>query len=208
MKKNTVFPYTYILQKEYFPAKIIWGNTVIFFKKKIDNARRQKKIEMGKIFPNFVAFSWLTISLIFIPELLGNIATISKGSIEFSRSIKKYLNKIAAQIFFLSFLVSNIWLSTFWNKYVIYNIKILPQRTDFSKIWKSVAVHCTEVWCASFFPGGFLTAIVVNPPERRLAKRTSVHWGNLIFGVIPSWLLLYEALQLWACYVLCPAVCT
>ena len=39
----------------------------------------------------------------FIPELLGNIATISKGSIKFSRSIKKYLNKIAAQIFFSFF---------------------------------------------------------------------------------------------------------
>ena len=25
------------------------------------------------------------------------------------------------------------------------------------------------------FPGGFITAIVVNPPEKRLAKRTSVH---------------------------------
>ena len=36
--------------------------------------------------------------------------------------------------------------------------------------------HCTEVPFASFFSGGFITAIVVNPPERRLAKRTSVHW--------------------------------
>ena len=26
-----------------------------------------------------------------------------------------------------------------------------------------------------FFPGGFITAIVVNPQERKLAKRTSVH---------------------------------
>ena len=29
---------------------------------------------------------------------------------------------------------------------------------------------------ASFFSGGFITAIVVNPPERKLAKRTSVRW--------------------------------
>ena len=28
---------------------------------------------------------------------------------------------------------------------------------------------------ASFLSGGFITAIVVNPPERKLAKRTSVH---------------------------------
>ena len=29
---------------------------------------------------------------------------------------------------------------------------------------------------ASFLSGGFITAIVVNPPESKLAKRTSVHW--------------------------------
>ena len=29
---------------------------------------------------------------------------------------------------------------------------------------------------SSFFSGGFITAIVVNPPERKLAKRTSVRW--------------------------------
>jgi hypothetical protein len=31
---------------------------------------------------------------------------------------------------------------------------------------------------ASFLSGGFITAIVVNPPERRLAKRTSVQWDE------------------------------
>ena len=34
--------------------------------------------------------------------------------------------------------------------------------------------QCTEVRFASFFSGGFITAIVVNPLERRLTKRTSV----------------------------------
>ena len=29
---------------------------------------------------------------------------------------------------------------------------------------------------ASFFSGGFITAIVVNPPEIKLAKRTSVEY--------------------------------
>ena len=29
---------------------------------------------------------------------------------------------------------------------------------------------------ACFFSGGFITFIVVNPPERRLTKRTSVQW--------------------------------
>ena len=34
--------------------------------------------------------------------------------------------------------------------------------------------QCTEVHFSSFFSGGFITAIIVNPPERKLAKRTSL----------------------------------
>jgi hypothetical protein len=43
-------------------------------------------------------------------------------------------------------------------------------------LWESQ--QCTEVHFASFLSGGFITAIVVNPPERRLAKRTSVQWDE------------------------------
>ena len=32
---------------------------------------------------------------------------------------------------------------------------------------------------ASFFSGGFITAIVVNPSERKLAKRTSVQCSEI-----------------------------
>ena len=39
--------------------------------------------------------------------------------------------------------------------------------------------YCTEVRFASSFSGGFITAIVVNPPERKLAKCTSVQWGEI-----------------------------
>ena len=40
---------------------------------------------------------------------------------------------------------------------------------------KSGAVDwSTEVRFASFLSGGFITAIVINPPERKLAERTSV----------------------------------
>ena len=35
--------------------------------------------------------------------------------------------------------------------------------------------HPTEVRFANFFSGGFITVIEVNPPERKLAKRTTVH---------------------------------
>ena len=38
--------------------------------------------------------------------------------------------------------------------------------------------QCTEVRFASSLSGGFITSIVVNPPERKLAKRTSVQWLN------------------------------
>jgi hypothetical protein len=31
---------------------------------------------------------------------------------------------------------------------------------------------------ASLLSGEFITATVVNPPERKLAKRTSVQWGR------------------------------
>ena len=40
---------------------------------------------------------------------------------------------------------------------------------------EDLAQHCTEVRFASFLLGEFITAIVANPPERKLTKRTSVH---------------------------------
>ena len=36
--------------------------------------------------------------------------------------------------------------------------------------------HCTEVRFARFLSGGFTTMAVINPPEREMAKLTSVHW--------------------------------
>jgi hypothetical protein len=40
----------------------------------------------------------------------------------------------------------------------------------------SFTTHCKEVRFASFLSGGFITAIVVNPPEMKLAKSICVHW--------------------------------
>ena len=40
--------------------------------------------------------------------------------------------------------------------------------------WKNYG-HCTEVRFDSFLSGGFTTMAVINPPERKLAKGTSVH---------------------------------
>ena len=44
--------------------------------------------------------------------------------------------------------------------------------------------NCTEVCFNSFFSGGFTTAIVVNPPEKKLLKHTSVNWCELDIRVI------------------------
>ena len=44
--------------------------------------------------------------------------------------------------------------------------------------------ECTEVRFASFLSCGFTTVAVINPPEKKLAKRTSMEWeGFLIFAL-------------------------
>ena len=39
--------------------------------------------------------------------------------------------------------------------------------------------HCTEVRFSSFLSGRFTTMAVMNPPEKKLKKRTSVHWFGM-----------------------------
>ena len=43
-------------------------------------------------------------------------------------------------------------------------------------------MQSTEVRFASFLSGGFITVIVVNPPESKLAKRTSVQSAAIPSG--------------------------
>ena len=48
------------------------------------------------------------------------------------------------------------------------------------KIELEFIVQCsTEVHFASFLSGELITAIVVNPPERKLTKHTSVQWYSI-----------------------------
>ena len=47
-----------------------------------------------------------------------------------------------------------------------------------------VLVQCTEVRFASFISSGFITAIVVNPPEKKLTKRTSVQCNAAHLNII------------------------
>ena len=62
-----------------------------------------------------------------------------------------------------------------WSRFNTYQVLTIKSRT----------VDCTEVRFSSLFSGGFITAIVVNPPERKLAKRTSVHC-QIFSGKAPS----------------------
>ena len=65
---------------------------------------------------------------------------------------------------------------------VIYKIPILekPNRCPLFQLFQ----QCTEVCFASFLSGGLTTVIVVNPPERKLAKRTSVQWFSDHSGIL------------------------
>ena len=51
-----------------------------------------------------------------------------------------------------------------------------PQGLGLPRFW--VSIHSTEVRFASFLSGGFTTMAVMNPPEKKLEKRTSVDWGE------------------------------
>ena len=54
-----------------------------------------------------------------------------------------------------------------------YDNSKLPRGTKsevYLKCLTLATVHCTEVRFASFFSGGFITAIVVNPPEKETGK--------------------------------------
>ena len=63
--------------------------------------------------------------------------------------------------------------------------------TVFNQSYNCQTSHYTEVRYVSFLSDGFITGIVVNPPERKLAKRTYVHylgrnWLPKPFLILPS----------------------
>jgi hypothetical protein len=46
-----------------------------------------------------------------------------------------------------------------------------------------INLQCTEVCFASFLSGGFTTMAVINPPEKKLAKHTSVQFGKILISI-------------------------
>ena len=57
------------------------------------------------------------------------------------------------------------WKITFYKKFSALRVLSTP--------------HCTDVRFASFLSGGFITMAVINPPDWKLANRTSVHCANV-----------------------------
>ena len=82
------------------------------------------------------------------------------------------------------------------NSDVQFNNSMLAKKTSFKAIHAGIIISIvdirnlllykrslfiwqhTEVCFASFLSGGFTTMAVINPQERKLAKRTSVEWGG------------------------------
>ena len=61
----------------------------------------------------------------------------------------------------------------FHSYFIISTLAYLILKSTLAK--KKHFPHCTRVRFASFQSGGFITVTIVNPPKRKLAKRTSVH---------------------------------
>ena len=53
--------------------------------------------------------------------------------------------------------------------------------------------QCTEMHFVNFFSSGFITAIIVNPPERKLAKCTSVQW--VLYNLFCYHLLILDRIE-------------
>jgi hypothetical protein len=58
-----------------------------------------------------------------------------------------------------------------WQENVIFNKKNKNESTTIS----IPSLHSTEVSFASFLSSGFTNLAVINPPENKLEKRTSLH---------------------------------
>ena len=76
----------------------------------------------------------------------------------------------------------------------LYFLKCWPMHVDFLDNFSeryesksnSIFDQCTEVRFASFLSCDFTTMAVIDPPERKLAKRTSVHWSKVFIIVLFS----------------------
>ena len=92
--------------------------------------------------------------------------------------------KLIKELGFISFLhiqrgglgTSTLFLASYNFRFNWCLFRTMESNTDLK--CQTLPLYCREVRFASFLSGGFITAIVVNPLERKLAKRTSVYWSE------------------------------
>ena len=61
-----------------------------------------------------------------------------------------------------------------------YVLRLVWFRNRFNLVWRKLAAQQEDRRFVSFLSSGFITAVVVNHPERKLAKHTSVQWLKYI----------------------------
>ena len=69
------------------------------------------------------------------------------------------------------------------NNFCVFVCPQYKKKTVSSYHFLSALLNCTEVRFASFFSGGFTTMAVINQPEKKMVKRTSVNWFKLVYGL-------------------------
>ena len=78
------------------------------------------------------------------------------------------------------FLSSKTWFFILFIRYRVYHIEMDETKwlwgIEGPIILLNYGAQCTEVRFASFLSGGFITMVVINPPERKVTKCTSVQW--------------------------------
>ena len=124
-----------------------------------------------------------------------------------SQNIKKYLLKVSHNMG-----SKLLWIRS--KSFLCYFLEMRMQHSNSNALkWRKSTVQCTvqytEVRFASFLSGGFITAIVLNPPESELAKRTSVQWFDCTECIAQTTVSAYVFIQnaisecFWPCYVTC-----
>ena len=73
----------------------------------------------------------------------------------------------------------NLKHEVFLSVWCLCRFQISVTRTIKRNALGSLHCRCTKVHFASFLSGRFITVIVLNPPKKKLAKRTSVQWCRI-----------------------------
>ena len=104
--------------------------------------------------------------------------------VDLNKSVAKYHNNCAAvnkRVTLITIFGAIVDLLKALVRTTPFSLNVLTLKTipkEFSSIVNYKAVQCTEVRLSSFLSGGFTTRAVINPPERKLTKHTSVQCSD------------------------------